>query len=262
MKCCIVRDLLPGYLEDLTCEETNEEIRKHLEDCTACRTVYEQMSAQIQEKMPPERKEVDFLKKLKVMIRQRYAFGAFVICAVLILTVDFLKSYALPISYDPEKMTVELFQNAYTPNDYGLMQWNNVDALETETAEAAERGDYDTVDEIRLVLRECVRSDDLMSRGRTIQRDGETVRVVYYCYTRSLWNSLFHPGENGFVNSSINTGEIYETKLFRQPLEDYEPQMREIYYLPLGNMNRIGLLSDEEFDALREDAVLVWSGKI
>ena len=38
--------------------------------------------------------------------------------------------------------------------------------------------------------------------------------------------------------------------------------MREIYYLPMGNMNRLSLLSNEEFEALKEDAVLVWSGKI
>ena len=38
--------------------------------------------------------------------------------------------------------------------------------------------------------------------------------------------------------------------------------MREIYYLPMRNMDRLGRLSDEEFDALREKATLVWSGVI
>ncbi|MDE7318857.1 MAG: zf-HC2 domain-containing protein [Lachnospiraceae bacterium] len=262
MKCCIVRDLLPGYLDGLTSEETSEDVKAHLEDCAACRMVYEQMSAVLSEKMLPEKKEVDFLRKLKIRIRQRYVFGAFLICALLSGVVGFLKSCDLPVSYDPEKMTVELFQNVCTPNEYGLMQWVGVDTLDSGTAEAAARGDYDTIDEIRLVLKGCVRSDDFTSRGRTIQRDGETVRVVYYCYTRSLWNSLFHPGEDGFVNSSIHQGAIYERNLFRESLENYEPRMREIYYLPMGNMNRMGQLSDEAFDAQRENAVLVWSGKI
>ena len=35
MKCCIVRDLLPGYIDGLTSSETNEEIERHLEECAA-----------------------------------------------------------------------------------------------------------------------------------------------------------------------------------------------------------------------------------
>ena len=64
------------------------------------------------------------------------------------------------------------------------------------------------------------------------------------------------------MNSSVSTGAIYEAEFFRDPVENYEPRMREIYYLPMGNMNRLSLLSNEEFEALKEDAVLVWSGKI
>ena len=33
MKCCIVIDLLPGYIDGMTSEETNEEIEKHLNGC-------------------------------------------------------------------------------------------------------------------------------------------------------------------------------------------------------------------------------------
>ena len=52
MKCCIVIDLLPGYIDGLTSEETNEEIEKHLESCTSCRTIYRQMNAGIPNEMP------------------------------------------------------------------------------------------------------------------------------------------------------------------------------------------------------------------
>lgn len=263
MKCCIVRDLLPGYVDGLNSEETDAEVKKHLERCVDCRKICAQMSAELPKETLPEKKEVDFLQTLKVRIRQRYTFGAFLICVVLIGVTSFLRSCDLPVAYDPKKMTVELYQRAYTPNDYGLMKWTSVEALDPGTAQAVARGEYEIMDEIRLVLKECVRSDDLTSRGRTIERDGEKVRVVYYCYTRSLWNSLFSPGDNGFVNSSVSTGAIYEADFFRgESVENYEPRMREIYYLPMGNMNRLSLFSDEEFDALREDAVLVWSGKI
>lgn len=262
MKCCIVRDLLPGYIDGLNSEETDAEVRKHLETCAACRTVCQQMSAELPEEPPPKKKDIDFLKKLKEKLRHRYAFGAFLICAAVICVVSYLKAYNLPVPYDSERMSIELFQNTYTPNDYGLMVWSDVRTLDEETAEAAARGEYETVDELRFVLQENVRSDGVTSRGRTIRRDDKTVRVVYYCYTRSLWNNLFRPGKNGFMDSSVYRGAIYEKNFFRESLEKYEPLMREIYYLPMGNMNRLNRLSDEEFDAQREDAVLVWSGVI
>ena len=262
MKCCIVKDLLPGYIDGLNSQETDMEVQKHLAGCAACRAVYEQMSAELPRETPPKKKDIDFLKKLKTRIRHRYVFGAFLICAIVTGVVSYLRAYDLPVPYDPERMTIGLFEKAYTPNDYGLMVWSDVENLDAETAKAAAEGTYDTVDELRFVLQECVRSDDMTSRGRTIRRDSETVRVVYYCYTRSLWNSLFHPGMNGYIDSSVYRGAIYENTFFRESLEKYEPMMREIYYLPMGNMNRLAGLTDEEFDALREDAVLVWSGVI
>ena len=45
MKCCIVKDLLPGYIDSLTSEETNEEIKQHLKDCADCTTICPQMGA-------------------------------------------------------------------------------------------------------------------------------------------------------------------------------------------------------------------------
>ena len=71
MKCCIVRDLLPGYVDGLNSEETDAEVKKHLEDCADCRKIYEQMSAELPKATLPEKKEVDFLLKLKVRIRQK-----------------------------------------------------------------------------------------------------------------------------------------------------------------------------------------------
>lgn len=73
MKCCIVKDLLPGYIDGLTSEETNIEIKEHLENCEDCRTIYERMSAEIPKEILPEEKDIDFLKKWKARIWQRYA---------------------------------------------------------------------------------------------------------------------------------------------------------------------------------------------
>ncbi|HBN56823.1 MAG TPA: hypothetical protein DD414_08605 [Lachnospiraceae bacterium] len=42
--CAIIKELLSHYMDGLTSDETNTEIRKHLETCEACRTLYEQGS--------------------------------------------------------------------------------------------------------------------------------------------------------------------------------------------------------------------------
>ena len=72
MKCCIVIDLLPGYIDGMTSEETNEEIEKHLNGCSSCSAVYRQMSAGIPNEITAERRDIDFLKKLRERMHRKY----------------------------------------------------------------------------------------------------------------------------------------------------------------------------------------------
>lgn len=37
MKCEIIKDLMPSYIDEITSEESNLEIQKHLKTCSACR---------------------------------------------------------------------------------------------------------------------------------------------------------------------------------------------------------------------------------
>lgn len=41
--CCVIRDLLPLFAEDLVSDETAQVIRLHLQECPDCRHEYEQM---------------------------------------------------------------------------------------------------------------------------------------------------------------------------------------------------------------------------
>lgn len=263
MKCCLVRDLLPNYIDGLTGEEAGEEIRKHLEECGDCRAVYERMSAVIREEVPEEDRNIDFLKDLRTRLRRRYTLFALggCICLVGLLAglVCFARHHRIPIPYEPACMTTEIYRAAPIVNEYGNAQWLDLDALDFEDSKAVIEGEKETIDLVRLRLSESVGSDDMVSRGRTIWRDGEPVRVIYYCYTRTLWNEWF-PRDGVFMDRACGTGEIYEgMELYRA---GYEAQKREIYYLPMGDLERLDQLSDEAFDARREDAVLVWKGVI
>lgn len=307
MKCCIVRDLLPGYIDGLTSEETNEEIRIHLENCSACNTVYRQMSEEIPIEAQAAEKEIDFLKKLKERMHRKYALVALSTCAILIGAALFLKKYEIPVSYDPDCMTAELFEAAYIPNRYGLREWQYLDrrtgsqktedaseagrdegidtgktaagpdtdegtdtgktAAEPDTGKTMDPGEYRTMERLCFVLnlsaeqQKTFKINHFISNGRTIRRNGKDVRVIYYCYTWTLWNSLF-PDQNSFMGAQISEGEIYEEYFSRNANAEYQPLEREVYYLPMGNMDRLDNLTDEAFDAQRAQAQLVWSGVI
>ncbi len=47
MKCEIVKDLLPSYIDGLTSAESNSEIETHLETCEECKETLEQMKTEI-----------------------------------------------------------------------------------------------------------------------------------------------------------------------------------------------------------------------
>ncbi|MCD8357260.1 MAG: zf-HC2 domain-containing protein [Clostridia bacterium] len=62
LDCCVVRDLLPSYMEELTEPETSEQIEAHLAECDACSELERNMRTQIPAK-PVPKKSLRFLKK-------------------------------------------------------------------------------------------------------------------------------------------------------------------------------------------------------
>jgi hypothetical protein len=64
LDCCVVRDLLPSYLEDLTEPETAEQVKAHLAGCEACSALAAQMGAQVPVEKAPKR-ALRFLRQVK-----------------------------------------------------------------------------------------------------------------------------------------------------------------------------------------------------
>ena len=64
LDCCVVRDLLPSYLEELTETETSAMVREHIEHCAACRQLEEDMRRQVPIEKRPQR-ALRFLKRVK-----------------------------------------------------------------------------------------------------------------------------------------------------------------------------------------------------
>jgi len=83
VNCYVVKDLLPNYLDGLVSAETSKDIEEHLSGCDACRKLHEQMKAPIEQPSPrPDKKEINFLKKIKAKTVRTVALGVGTIAVV------------------------------------------------------------------------------------------------------------------------------------------------------------------------------------
>lgn len=64
LDCCVVRDLLPSYIENLTEAETAALVKAHLEQCSGCQAVEKDMRTQVPVEKAPAR-GLKFLKRVK-----------------------------------------------------------------------------------------------------------------------------------------------------------------------------------------------------
>lgn len=85
MKCEIIRDLLPSYIDGLTSEISNAAIEEHLEECVECRQYVEAMKKEMLSKryveMSKEKLQEDIkpFKKIKKETRKRIITTAFTV---------------------------------------------------------------------------------------------------------------------------------------------------------------------------------------
>jgi len=90
LDCRIVQDLLPSYVDGLTCEYTSEAVRRHVETCPACAELLRRME-EPEHREELAGKEVDYLKKVRSrMNRWKSAFGAVAVLLVLVIAAGLL----------------------------------------------------------------------------------------------------------------------------------------------------------------------------
>ena len=83
LDCCVVRDLLPIYIEALTEPETTEQVSAHLEDCSACRELERELRSQLPQK-PVPKKSLQFLKRAR---NNRITSALFAILSAILIVI-------------------------------------------------------------------------------------------------------------------------------------------------------------------------------
>ena len=83
LKCAIVRDLLPLYVDGLTSVESSTAIEEHLKNCEDCRKVLNEMTRALVPVKAEQKEEIDYLKKVKK--RNHKKIIAAVLAAVIVI---------------------------------------------------------------------------------------------------------------------------------------------------------------------------------
>ena len=267
MKCYIVRDLLPDYEEGLLSPEVKAEIENHLRTCADCRayrkTLLTSKTTEDRNKSISDKEsgkaDMEFLRKMRRQIRGKYIKAVIAAAAIVALVFIFLFQFRIVRPFDKKNMTAENYQLALMKNSNGKNQWTDLDQLDFQTTESVLKGEDKTMDFVQVVRQNGNNTEEIDSIGRTVTMNGKKVRLIYYCYWDSLWNDMTSKDTQSAnrweSNASIEDGEeLYQSY--------HEAEERKIYYLPKANLSRYEGLSDENFEKLAKDAVLVWDGNV
>lgn len=105
MKCEIIRDLFPSYLDGLTSEASNEAIQEHLAECEPCKEILEQMQQEPETQTEPPKKKINPFRKFNRRMKGA-VLGAVVVC-VCLGGVGY-KGFAQGFDISPQDVTMDV----------------------------------------------------------------------------------------------------------------------------------------------------------
>ncbi len=223
--CEVIKDLLPLYYDDVCSNESRSIVEEHLLECNTCKKYLDSIEDDfIQNDImeATELKKSDALKIIKKkLFRKNVIVSVISILSVIIVFLGIL-NYQMPIAYEDGLLSVDKA--------------------------------YDGVIDIKFNGDNYYSSNALT---KTIKKDGINKNVVYIYYTNSIWTkyipNYFKKEEYQFsIGNSImvdygKQGEAIQSK------ED----ITAVYYLS-GNYRDLALMSNEEFEKVAQDAILIW----
>ena len=116
MKCEIIRDLFPSYIDGLTSKESNQAIEEHLEGCRECRRYLEEMQREIaseeltQEERKKRQKEIQPLRKVRKVNLRKIGIAVLItsiICFVISGVFAFYSEWGQTADYDDVRISYE-----------------------------------------------------------------------------------------------------------------------------------------------------------
>lgn len=115
LRCEIVRDLLPSYVDGLTSEVTNRAVEAHVAACPSCAGELGRMMEPEPPALPEPAAEVDYLKKVRRKnLRWVGLLTACLVCILLVVGAMTLFLYGTPVSADEVECAITVSEVAVT----------------------------------------------------------------------------------------------------------------------------------------------------
>lgn len=137
MKCEIIRDLLPVYIDKLTSEESNREIEAHMKGCEECRAVLKEMETEIQKEEPMESRNIQPFRKVNQKMKKVIQTAVVCCLTLAILAGAFVKTFIKGWAVSPQELQMEISEeNGYLGLNFELTNgrvlnaWGMGDSLE------------------------------------------------------------------------------------------------------------------------------------
>lgn len=119
VKCAVINDLLPLYVDDVLSKESRELVEEHIKECESCRKMLENMKGKMNIPVNKELRmdETKSLKGLKKIVT-RYKWLTVVFAAVALIAIMFLAVYIMnhttaDVPYDGSNITLEEREDGY-----------------------------------------------------------------------------------------------------------------------------------------------------
>lgn len=197
--CKIVQDLLPNYMEKMTCNETNEFIKEHLKHCESCTKIYNDMKYNIEIHPENNGEDVDYMKKWNKEVKCLKLWKKaliLIICIIIIILAIIFNRYHILIK---------------------------LNKLNTEKSNEITNIYYTKEDDNHIV--NTWRKDNLLKEVDTSKTTGKSI-----CHWKDLTT-----GENYFIHEATNTYSVLSNglpsknlplSLFMNGIDDFEIAIR------------------------------------
>lgn len=112
MKCSVIRDLIPSYIDGLSSVESDKVIEEHLAVCEECKEYYMQMNKEIATDTHRERDELNpFIKIKRNTVKKVFLAVLITACVISIIWEQYTSFYFSGKSVFSEEIEVKLEEN-------------------------------------------------------------------------------------------------------------------------------------------------------
>ena len=221
-ECEIVQDLLLGYVDDTLNAESKKLVEKHLSECASCKEKLKMIREDMKEKEENQKKEIDYLKKIRRKSRIKSILIAMGIILVIVLGIYISKF--IKINRIANKSSQSLQANNIYIETRQMMgegevaitkkyikdgKYKSVWEIYTDEGSKIYSTTYGSINSDEVITIDDNNKTVLIDKGEFAKMKNQENSIKFVPFVRDLSNSLFIQAGAAFVMSiDVDTYEI------------------------------------------------------